>query len=84
LAGLTAKDFAEEGFFFQIGVPPIRIDILMGVPGMPFKMAWDRRVEINFDGLPVLFIGKEDLIHIKRASGRPQDMIDADLLSQDF
>lgn len=33
LAGLTSKDFAEDGFFFQMGVPPIRVDVIMGIPG---------------------------------------------------
>jgi hypothetical protein len=40
-------------------------------------------VEIDFDGLKVIFISKQDLIDSKRAAGRPQDLIDADLLSQD-
>ena len=26
LAGLSAKDFAEEGSFYQMGVPPARVD----------------------------------------------------------
>jgi len=33
LEGLTQKDFAEDGFFYQMGVPPVRVDILMGIPG---------------------------------------------------
>src|ERR1017187_6595989 len=33
LAGLTAKDFAEEGSFYQMGIPPVRVDILMFDPG---------------------------------------------------
>ena len=41
---------------------------------------WARRVEIDFDGLPVPFISREDLITAKRASGRPQDMIDVESL----
>ncbi|MFO7536595.1 MAG: hypothetical protein R6X32_00885 [Chloroflexota bacterium] len=32
--------------------------------------------------LPVFFISRQDLITAKQASGRPQDLIDADLLSQ--
>jgi len=32
--------------------------------------------------LKVNFISKEDLIAAKRASARPQDLIDADLLSK--
>ena len=82
LANLTEKDFAEEGYFYQMGVPPIRVDILMGVPGGDFEKSWGKRREFDFDGLPVFFISKEDLIAIKKASGRPQDLIDADLLAQ--
>lgn len=82
LAGLTADDFAEEGYFYQMGVPPVRVDILMGIPGLDFERAWNRRVEIDFGGLPVFFISRADLIAAKRASGRPQDLIDADSLSQ--
>lgn len=82
LTGLTENDFAEEGFFYQMGVPPVRVDILMGISGLAFEDAWQRRIEIKFDGLPVFFISKSDLIITKRASGRPQDVRDADLLSK--
>jgi len=81
LSGLTPKDFAEEGFFFQMGVPPVRVDVLMGIPGIQFEECWNRRTETDFDGLKVIFISKQDLIVSKRAAGRPQDLIDADLLS---
>ena len=82
LAGLTEDDFSEEGYFYQMGVPPMRVDILMGIPGIEFEQAWEKRVEVDFDGLLVSFISRGDLITAKRASGRPQDMIDADTLSQ--
>jgi len=82
LIGLTPKDFSEEGFFFQVGVPPVRVDVLMGIPGIQFEECWNRRVEVDFNGLKVIFISKQDLIASKRAAGRPQDLIDADLLSQ--
>lgn len=80
LAGMTEQDFAEEGYFYQMGVPPVRVDILMGIPGLEFETAWANRVEVDFEGLTVSFISKEDLITAKRASGRPQDLNDADLL----
>ena len=118
LAELTEKDFAEEGYFYQMGVPPVRVDILMGIPGVAFEeawkkgqksngcvsnelrrfpvrvdilmgipgiefeAAWKKRVKIEFDGLLLSFISKEDLIIAKRASGRPQDLIDADALEK--
>ena len=53
----------------------------MGIPGVKFEDCWKRRFEADFDGLKVSFISKQDLILAKRASGRPQDLIDADLLS---
>ena len=83
LAGLIPNDFGEEGFFFQMGVPPVRVDILMGIPGIQFEDCWNRRVEVDFEGLRVIFISKQDLIASKRAAGRPQDLIDADLLSNE-
>jgi hypothetical protein len=82
LVGLSEADFAEDGYFYQMGVPPIRIDILMGIPGGNFESAWHNRNDVDFDGLIVPFISKPDLIATKKASGRPQDLIDADQLSQ--
>lgn len=81
LGGLTEGDFASEGYFYQMGVPPVRVDILMGIPGVNFDEAWQRRFEADFDGLTVSFISKQDLIQSKLASGRPQDLIDAESLS---
>ena len=80
LAGMSEQDFAEDGYFYQMGVPPVRVDILMGIPGVEFEAAWVNRNEVEFAELSVPFISKEDLITAKRASGRPQDLIDADLL----
>jgi len=82
LADLSEGDFSEEGYFYQMGVPPVRVDILMGIPGGDFELAWRNRNAVDFDGLVVHFISKQDLIKSKKATGRPQDLIDADLLSQ--
>ncbi len=80
LTGMTEADFAEEGYFYQMGIPPMRVDILMGIPGVIFEQAWQKRVEVLFDNLTVIFISREDLITSKKASDRPQDRIDVDLL----
>jgi hypothetical protein len=80
LAGLSVADFSEEGYFYQMGVPPVRIDILMGIPGIGFESAWRRRTEAQFDDLTVCFISREDLIISKIASGRPQDLLDVEIL----
>ncbi|MCG2784950.1 MAG: nucleotidyltransferase [Anaerolineae bacterium] len=80
LTEMSVDDFSEEGYFYQMGVPPVRVDVLMGIPGATFEKCWPRRQIVDFDGLKVNFISKQDLVTAKRASGRPQDLIDADLL----
>ena len=77
LADMSAADFAEDGYFYQMGIPPVRVDILMGIPGVVFATAWESRVSIDFEGLLVHFISRDDLIAAKLASGRPQDLLDA-------
>ncbi len=80
LARYTAEDFSQEGFFFVIGTEPSRVDILMSVTGLDFDSAWARRVESDYGGEKVLFISKEDLITVKLAAGRPQDLVDVQRL----
>jgi hypothetical protein len=72
---LTEADFASDGFF-QVGQPPVRIDIMMSIEGVNFEDAWPNRQTGDFDGIPTVFIGREDLVTAKSASARPQDIID--------
>src|SRR4051794_17087294 len=43
--GYSPTDFTNEQFWFQIGVAPVRVDILLGIPGASFEDAWERRVD---------------------------------------
>jgi len=75
LAGMSVSDFATDGFF-QMGQPPVRIDIMMTVDGVTFGEAWPNRQGGDFDGIPAIFIGRDDLLVCKEAAGRPQDLLD--------
>ena len=75
LAGMSVSDFATDGFF-QMGQPPVRIDIMMSVDGVTFGEAWPNRQDGDFDGIPSVFIGRDDLLVCKAAAGRPQDILD--------
>ena len=44
LGDMTPADFAEEGFVFQIGIAPVRIDILMSVSGL--ERAREKQTEL--------------------------------------
>jgi len=65
---------------FQIGVAPRRIDLTTTVDGPAFDQAWARRASIEIAGLSVPVLSKADLIANKRATGRPQDLLDANQL----
>jgi hypothetical protein len=80
LSGLSAKDFVKEGFFYQIGMPPARVDILMSIEGVKFEEAWPNRTESVLGTERAWFISRRDLLKNKRAVGRHIDLHDADLL----
>ncbi len=76
LTGLCAEDFTDCESFYQMGTPPIRVDIMMSIPGGNFEKAWLNKEVIEIDSIKLLFISKLDLIKTKEASRRPQDLID--------
>ena len=78
--GLTARDFTEPNQVIQLGMEPNRIDILTGISGGEWSEAWATRELGEMDGLPVCFLGKDAYLKIKIASGRPQDIADAQRL----
>ena len=77
LKDLSPADFTQEGYFYQMGNPPFRLDVMMSIPGVTFETAWSNREKVHLEGLVVPFISKGDLINAKEASGRDQDLIDA-------
>jgi hypothetical protein len=83
LQGLTAHDLARPDLIFQIGVPPNRIDVVTGIDGVDFAEAWPARVSTSYGDQAVPAIGRAHLIRNKRASGRPQDLLDADVLERE-
>lgn len=82
LENLTSDDFTNEGYFYQMGRPPVRVDIMMSVPGIKFEDAWKNREVVQLDDFKILFISRSDLIRAKEASGRPQDKIDIEKLKE--
>ncbi len=73
---VSAADFSRPGVVFQVGVPPGRIDILTELTGLTFSEAWPNRVRHSFGGVQVDFIGREEFLRNKRATGRPKDLGD--------
>lgn len=82
LQNLTSKDFSQKGYFYQMGSPPLRVDIMMSIPGVEFDQAWENREVVELGDLKIYFISRSDLIRSKEASGRSQDKIDVDKLKE--
>ena len=68
---------------YQVGIPPNRVDVITVVEGIDFESAWNNRTNVEIDGIRIPVLGKADLIKNKRTVGRPQDLVDADLLERE-
>lgn len=79
--GLTEHDFLNPVNVLQLGYPPVRIDLTMSISGVEFEACFGNKVDTEIDGIPVSFIGLEDLKVNKRASGRHIDLDDVENLS---
>lgn len=82
LSDVSLGDFEKPGITFQIGVDPVRIDVITEVNGVTFDDAWRRRLAVTIDGLAVPVLSREDLIANKRATGRLQDLADIEALEK--
>ncbi len=80
LKGIKPADFNDKTMIFQIGVAPVRIDIMTALPGVSSKFAWRNKKKIRYGKTSVYVLGQEDLIDAKRKAGRPQDAIDLEKL----
>jgi hypothetical protein len=80
LGQVTVDDFSRPGIVFQMGLPPRRIDVLTEITGLTFAEAWPNRLSSRFGPMAADFIGRDDFIRNKRATGRPKDLGDVDAL----
>ena len=82
LRDLTEDDLSTPGVVFQIGVEPIRIDVLTAIDGIGFDEAWADRLMLKFADQGVCVLSKEHLIKNKLAAGRLQDLADVEALKR--
>jgi hypothetical protein len=83
LQDLQATDLARPHYGFMMGLPPRRVDVLTSIDGIDFADAWPRRIHVQVGtGVVAPFLGLDDLLTNKRASGRPQDAADVAALGK--
>lgn len=80
---ITEAKLQDPRTLIVLGVPPVRIDVLTGIDGVPsFAAAWKRRAEGRYGATTAHFLSLADLMAAKAATGRPQDLADLDVLER--
>ena len=76
---LQASDFVEPNAVVQLGFEPQRIDILTSITGLTFDEAYPNREILSIGDITAPF-SLDDLVKNKLATGRTQDLADAEAL----
>ena len=79
---LKTEDFTTSGQIIQLGVPPARIDIITSISGVSWDEAEGVKIAGNCGGVPVYFIGREQFITNKQATGWQKDLADLESLGE--
>lgn len=80
--GLTPSDFERPDPVVQLGVPPVRIDLITSITGVSWDEAWADRIAGHYGDMPVYYIGRAQFVANKRATGRTKDVADLEVLGE--
>ncbi|MCF7810554.1 nucleotidyltransferase family protein [bacterium] len=81
--GLTPEDFSNPDNVIQLGYPPVRIDIITSLSGVTSEEVFLGRIKDKYGDITVYYIGREQLIANKRATGRKRDIADLEALGEE-
>ena len=73
---LSKEIFLRRDAVVRMGVPPLRLEILMSASGVRFQDCYERGLSDAIEGVPVKIIHLEDLLKNKIAAGRHKDLDD--------
>jgi hypothetical protein len=80
--GLKESDFVNPEKVVQLGVPPVRIDILTSLTGVSWEDAFSGRVGGKYGETTVYYLGRDQFIINKRALARKKDFADLEALGE--
>lgn len=80
--GLQQEDLSDPENVIQLGYEPHRIDLIIQLEGLDFGTCFAQRQEATFEGIPIHFIGYDDLLKNKRSTGRLKDKVDVQTLER--
>jgi hypothetical protein len=79
---LSAADVIDSRRVIEMGVPPVQIHIMSDISGISWDDAWTGRERGRLGDLEIAFLGLNELLTNKRASGRTKDLADVEALTQ--
>lgn len=80
LKSVDVSDFNSPGTVYQIGLPPLRIDVLTEVDGLDSREAYLKAKRIRVAGVQVRVLSLDHLIQNKSATSREKDQLDVKVL----
>lgn len=80
---LTIDDFQKPDSVVQLGVPPVRIDLITSLTGLTWEEADKGKQRGLYGKVPVFFLGREQYIVNKRVTGRKKDLADLEALGEE-
>ncbi|MCE5340427.1 MAG: nucleotidyltransferase family protein [Planctomycetaceae bacterium] len=78
----TEADFLKPDNIIQLGYPPVRIDIIMSISGVDWQTASRGKIAGQYGDVNVFYLGKEEFIANKKASGRLKDLADIEAIQK--
>jgi hypothetical protein len=82
VGNVSVEELSRPGFFYQVGVAPVRIAILTTIDGVSFDEAWNEKEYHDLGGITVPVISRRHLLINKKATGRPKDLVDAAMMEE--
>ncbi len=80
---LSQEDFENPEKVVQLGVPPVRVDIITSLSGVSWKNVCAGKVKGRYGDLPVHYIGRKQFLSNKRSAGRKKDLADLEALGEE-
>jgi len=73
---LSVEDFSRPQMVIQLGVSPLRIDIVTDISGVEWNAAWEDSGRLIMGDLEVPVLSRAHVVANKRATDRPKDQAD--------
>lgn len=80
---ISSSDFISLDRVIELGYPPVRIDIMTSISGVTIEEAFGTRIKGKYGNVDAYYLGRDQFIANKRATGRKRDIADLETLGEE-